>query len=71
MIDYSYIYRFRNNAKRKLLYGKRCRVIKRLAKNSAVVEFEDGHKEIISRNALRRKNDKARSNKDVVIPEAK
>ena len=35
------------------LYGKRFRVIARGSKNSALVEFEDGQREVISRNAIR------------------
>lgn len=34
--------------------GQRCRVLARGAMNSALVEFEDGAREVISRNALRR-----------------
>jgi len=40
------------------LYGRRCRVIARLAMNSVIVEFENGQQECVSRNALRKyKND--------------
>ena len=49
-----YLYCWRNNEKRKTLYGRRCRVIHRGRPNSALVEFENGHREVISRNALRR-----------------
>ena len=48
------IYRWRNNSKRAALYGKRCRLLLRLPMNSAVVEFGDGHAEVISRNALKK-----------------
>ncbi len=34
--------------------GQRCRLLARGAMNSAMVEFEDGAREIVSRNALRR-----------------
>jgi len=50
----TYIYRWRDNSKRAVLYGKRCRLLLRLPMNSAVVEFEDGHAEVISRNALKK-----------------
>lgn len=50
----TYRYVWRNNAKRETLYGRRCRVLARLARNSAVVQFEDGQREVVSRNALRR-----------------
>ena len=35
-------------------YGRRCRIVKRGALNSRMVEFEDGSLAIISGNALRR-----------------
>ena len=34
--------------------GQRCRMLSRGAMNSAMVEFQDGHLAVISRNALRR-----------------
>lgn len=34
--------------------GQRCRVLRRGKMNSALVEFEDGHKVVTSRNGLRR-----------------
>ena len=49
-----YRYVWRNNPKRATLYGRRCRVVARLAMNSAIVEFENGQREVVSRNALRR-----------------
>jgi len=49
-----YIYRWGNNEKRRTLQGKKCRLIKRLAMNSCVVEFESGEREVVSRNALRK-----------------
>lgn len=49
-----YIYYWKNNEKRKLLKGRRCRVIVRGDMNSALVEFENGQREIISRSALRK-----------------
>ena len=49
-----YIYGWKNNVKRQALYGKKCHVLMRGRMNSALVEFENGQKEIISRNALRR-----------------
>ena len=51
-----YIYAWRNNAKRQSLFGRHCRVLARGNMNSVLVEFENGQKEIISRNALRRNN---------------
>ncbi len=50
------IYRFawRNNSKRATLYGRPCRVLARGKMNSALVEFENGQREVVSRNALRK-----------------
>lgn len=51
---YPYYFAWKNNQKRATLYRRRCRVVARGKMNSALVEFEDGQREIISRNALRR-----------------
>lgn len=53
-MTYPYVYAWRNNAKRETLHGRRCRVLARGAMNSAMIEFEDGQVEIVSRNALRK-----------------
>jgi len=53
-MDYPYIYKWKNNKKRVGMYGRRCRVIVRSRANSALVEFENGQRENISRNALKR-----------------
>lgn len=37
--------------------GQRCRVLARGAMNSAMVEFEDGERHVVSRNALRREKE--------------
>ncbi len=42
---------FRFNGARK---DHRCRLVARLPMNSALVEWEDGTRDVISRNALRR-----------------
>ncbi len=49
-----YLYAWKNNPKRLTLYGRKLRVIVRGPANSALVEFEDGQREVISRNAMRR-----------------
>uniref|UniRef100_A0A6M3XH07 Uncharacterized protein n=1 Tax=viral metagenome TaxID=1070528 RepID=A0A6M3XH07_9ZZZZ len=50
-----YRYVWKNNEKRRMLYGRHCRVLARGTMNSALVEFVDtGQRECISRNALRR-----------------
>ena len=51
---YPYRYAWKNNTKRATLYGRRFRILKRMVGNSALVEFEDGQREVISRNAMRR-----------------
>jgi len=50
-----FVYSWGNNHKRKLLNGKTCRVIARGRMNSALVKFNNKQREIISRNALRRR----------------
>ena len=50
-----YRYGWRNNSKRAALHGRVCRVVCRGKMNSALVEFTDnGQREVISRNALRK-----------------
>lgn len=49
-----YVYRWGNNEKRALMKGRVCRVEARGAKNSVLVEFRNGQRECVSRNALRR-----------------
>jgi len=57
----AYVYGWKNNPKRRTLYGKKCRVLVKGRMNSALVEFEGGGREVISRNALR----KIGANRDV------
>lgn len=52
--EYPYVYGWKNNSKRVTLYGRRFRVIHRGRQNSALVEFENGQREVISRNAIRK-----------------
>lgn len=54
MIDYPYYYTWKNNIKRRTLYKRRCRILAKGAKNSCLVEFENGQREVISRNAIRK-----------------
>lgn len=51
---YPYRYAWKNNTKRATLYKRACRVVARLARNSCIVEFVNGQRECVSRNALRR-----------------
>lgn len=53
--DPLYLYRWGNNAKRKTMKGRRCRILHRMSLNSCMVEFLDnGQRETVSRNALRK-----------------
>jgi hypothetical protein len=49
-----YRYCWKNNDKRLTLYNRLCRVIVRGKANSALVEFFDFTREVVSRNALRK-----------------
>jgi len=60
---FGYYYAWRNNEKRATLYRRKCRIVARLAQNSAIVEFENGQRECVSRNALRRVGDAAQRKK--------
>lgn len=51
---YPYFYAWGNNEKRATLKGRRMKVIARGSLNSALVEFENGQREVISRNAIRK-----------------
>jgi len=59
---YPYRYAWKNNPqmgiypcpKRATLFGRACRVVARGSRNSALVEFENGQREVVSRNAIRR-----------------
>lgn len=47
------IYVWGNNEKRRAMKNRKCRILATGKKNSALIEFEDGQKEIVSRRALR------------------
>lgn len=47
----THYYAWRNNSKRLTLYGRKCRVIAWARMNSCLIEFENGQKECVSRNA--------------------
>lgn len=59
-MKYSYRYAWKNNPKREEMYGKRFRIIARGKMNSVLVEFEDGQREVISGNAIRKATDNDR-----------
>jgi hypothetical protein len=48
-----YRYAWGNNPKRATMKGRLCRVIARGKKNSVMIEFEDGQREIVSRHSYR------------------
>jgi len=56
-VKYPYYFAWKNNERRAELYGRPLRILGRLALNSALVEFEDGGVECISRNAIRRRKE--------------
>jgi hypothetical protein len=51
-----YYYAWKNNPKRKTMYKRSCKVLARGKMNSALIEFENGQKEIVSRNSVRKIN---------------
>ena len=52
---YPYVFVWANNPVRAALAGRRCRVLVRSRRfNSCLVEFDDGERVVVSRNALRR-----------------
>ena len=53
-VERAYYYAWGNNAKRVTLKGRRCAVLVRGKMNSCLVEFENGQREVVSRNAIRR-----------------
>ena len=62
------LYRFcwANNPKRAIMQGRTCRVMHRGAMNSAMIEFIDnGQREIVSRNALRRTGERQQEERKV------
>lgn len=53
-MTYPYYFVWGNNEKRATMKGRRCAVVCRGAKNSCMIEFENGQQEIVSRNAIRK-----------------
>lgn len=49
-----YVFSWGNNSKRITMKGRVCRLLARGSMNSCLIEFENGQKEIVSRNALRK-----------------
>lgn len=50
-----YYYAWRNSPKRETLYKRTCRVVARGRMNSCLIEFENGQRECVSRNAIRKR----------------
>jgi hypothetical protein len=49
----THVYTWGNNPKRETMKGRHCRVIAHGRKNSYLIEFENGQREIVSRYAVR------------------
>lgn len=50
----THYYAWKNNPKRAQMYGKPCRIVARGTQNSREIEFEDGTREIVGGNSLRK-----------------
>lgn len=50
----THTYRWKNNAKRLTMFGRKCVVLARGKMNSVLIRFEDGQREVVSRYAVRR-----------------
>ena len=50
---FEYYYAWKNNEKRQKLYKRICRVVARGRMNSCLIEFENGQREVVSRNAVK------------------
>lgn len=50
----THYYAWKNNEKRLLMYRKPCRIVARGTQNSRLIEFEDGTREVVSGNSLRK-----------------
>jgi len=52
---WDYIFHWKNTPEREKLFGKRCRILSTGSRlRSILIEFEDGHKEVVSQRAIRR-----------------
>ncbi len=51
---YDYYFPWANNSKRKTLHNRRFKILARGRMNSVAVEFENGQREVISFNAIRK-----------------
>lgn len=53
IIPFTHTYAWGNNPKRETMKGRRCRIVARGQMRSVMVEFDDGHREIVSIRSLR------------------
>ncbi len=53
-MTFDYYYAWKNNEKRATMYRRPCRVLVRGKMNSCLIEFIDGQREVVSRNAIRK-----------------
>ncbi len=53
-MKFPYRFAWKNNESRARLYGRRCRILARGAKNTVLIEFENGEMVTTSGNALRK-----------------
>lgn len=51
---YKYFFAWKNNEKRKTLYLRSCKIVAHAKNNSRLIEFENGQREIVSGNSLRK-----------------
>jgi hypothetical protein len=51
---FEYYYAWKNKEKRRTLCKRACRVVVRGRMNSCLIEFENGQREVVSRNAVKR-----------------
>ena len=54
IMQMEYYYAWKNNEKRVTLYKRACHVVARGRMNSCLIEFENGQRECVSRNAVKR-----------------
>ena len=64
-MEYPYYWRVRTRYAER--FGHSCKVIARGRMNSCLVEFEDGHRTITSRNYVRRRNGGAGGDQDMRV----
>lgn len=56
-MKFPYIYAWGNNKKRATMKGRACRILAYGRMNSRLIEFENGQREVVSGNALRKRKE--------------